>query len=66
MRKNLKEFRLARGFTQEQMAEFLGYSRTYYSSIELGLKRGTVDFWNTLKNKFNIESSDMWNLTEKA
>ena len=66
MRENLKNFRLARGFTQEQMSEFLGYSRAYYSAIELGQKRGTMDFWNTLKDKFNIDNADMWSLTEVA
>lgn len=64
MRENLKEFRLSLGFTQEQMSELLGCSRPYYNAIELGLRAGTMDFWNMLKVKFNIKNSDMWDLTE--
>lgn len=36
MRHWLKQFRLAKGFTQEEVAKLSGISRSYYADIERG------------------------------
>lgn len=61
---NLKNFRLSIGFTQEQMAERIGFSRPYYNAIELGLKPGSMRFWQTIEKQFNLSESKVWGLTK--
>lgn len=43
MREWLKEFRIARGFTQKETAQLSGISRSYYTHIEQGNKTPSVD-----------------------
>ena len=49
----LKEEREKRGLTQEQMAEQLGTSRTYYCSLEKGYFVAGYDFQNRIASCFN-------------
>ena len=37
MRHWLKQFRLAKGFTQEEVAKMSGISRSYYADVERGI-----------------------------
>mgnify|MGYP000085479875 CR=1 FL=1 len=43
MRHSLRNTRMAKGLTQEQVALAVGISRTYYTLIELGQRTPSVD-----------------------
>ena len=48
--------------TQMEMAEKLGISVSNYNLIENGKRRGSLDFWENLQNKFDLADSDVWNM----
>lgn len=50
--KDLKEFREAIGKTQEEMANELKMSKSFYSKIEKGERKPSREFIETIKNKF--------------
>lgn len=64
MRIRLKDFRTKQNMTQQEFADFIGFSRQYYSAVELNKRAGSVKFWNTIKEKFNLEDTQMWGLTK--
>lgn len=50
----LVTYRTELGMTQDEFAKSFGYSRCYYSLIELGKRKGTVDFWDALQEKYDL------------
>lgn len=65
MRTNLKVLRVSRRMNQAELAELIGVSRATYSNVERGKRNGSIEFWSTLKNTFDIADSDMWRLMRK-
>ena len=61
-RKALKLLRVKHDLTQDQMSEKLGIARSTYHCIELGIRRGSVEFWEKLQQEFNIPNSEMYAL----
>lgn len=59
MRIKLKLFRIARNFSQSQMAEKLGCSRAYYGHIERGFMRGSATFWERLRTAFELSDDEI-------
>ncbi len=49
MRKNLKDLRKKRGFSQEEIDEKLGISARQYQRLEAGTSDGSVALWLNLK-----------------
>ena len=64
MRTNLKLFRVKQRLTQGEVAERIGCSLNQYSMIERGARNGTVVFWQKFQQAFNIEDSELWELTK--
>lgn len=62
MRTNLKLLRVKHELSQLQMAEKLGVGRTTYVAIEKGQRDGSMGFWQTVQNVFNIPDAEMWGL----
>lgn len=54
----LLQFRKNRGFTQEDFANEIGITLTYYSKIELGLRNPSYNFLNKFKHVFPESSVD--------
>lgn len=54
MRKKLKEARNAAGLTQQQLADRLNITLTYYQKIEAGDRTGDFTIWDTLEDIFSI------------
>lgn len=54
MRWKLKQARLARGMTQQQVAEYLHISARYYKALESGERVGGIEFWDRLEDLFSI------------
>lgn len=61
-RQALRLLRVKYDLTQEQMAERLGVDRGTYANIELGKRRGSIEFWETVQKEFNIPDADMYAL----
>lgn len=64
MRTDLKVFRVKQKMTQEEFANKIGFSRSQYALIEQGNRNGTIDFWDKLKNTFEIPDTNMWRLMQ--
>lgn len=54
MRSKLKQARLDKGMTQQQVADYLGVSLRYYCHIEAGTRTGDYQVWDDLEDLFAI------------
>lgn len=54
MRPNLKQARLDKGMTQQQVADHLGISLRHYQRMESGEIIGFVELWDDLEDLFNV------------
>lgn len=54
MRPNLKQARLDKGMTQQQVADYLDIGVRYYQDIEAGVKTGAFEIWDGLEDLFSI------------
>lgn len=59
---NLKVFRVGKQLTQSEIAETLGVSTAFYSSIENGKRNGRLDFWVKFQDVFGLDDAVMWSL----
>ena len=55
----IREARLLRGLTQEQLAESAGLSVTYISNLERGLQTASLDAFVPLCNALNVSSDTL-------
>lgn len=54
MRPNLKQARLDKGMTQQQVADYLDIGVRYYQKIESGDRTGGIRLWDDLEDLFSI------------
>lgn len=64
MRTELKVLRVKNQLTQKELADKVGVSLTTYNLIENGSRRGSVKFWQTLQQEFNLEDGEVWKLQQ--
>ncbi len=57
----LSKLRNQLGFTQEQVAELVGIKRAYYSMIERGKRRPSVDVAKRISNVLNFDWTIFFN-----
>lgn len=57
--KRLKEFRLAIGCTQEELATLLGITTRGYRNYELGAREPNLSFLIALADRLNISLDDL-------
>lgn len=50
---SLKEFRDNLGLTQNQMADEIGVSKSYYSKVESDFQKPSFEFLRKLKSRFS-------------
>lgn len=62
-RKTLKEARIAKGMTQQQVADKIGISLVYYQKIEDGSRTGSFDIWDNLEDLFSIHQRKLRELS---
>lgn len=62
-RTELKLFRVKRGYSQEQMAARLDYSRNHYAKVESGTQEVTLKFLTNLSSKFGMSLEEAKELT---
>ena len=65
VRKNLKDLRKKRGFSQKELAEKLDISERQYQRIEAGTSDGSVALWQNLKTILKSKTID-YLLEQKA
>ncbi len=53
---DIKVFRLAKNLTQQEMADLLGISQTFYASIEKGRRQIPAKHISTLNAKYGAEA----------
>ena len=63
MRPNLKQARLDKGMTQQQVADYLDIGVRYYQKIESGDRTGDIRLWDDLEDLFSIHQHDRLLLT---
>lgn len=54
MRPNLKQARLDKSMTQQQVADYLDIGVRYYQKIESGDRTGDIRLWDDLEDLFSI------------
>lgn len=62
----IKSLRLAEGLSQEVLAERMGISSKYLSSIERGKENPTLDTLIKLANALKIELSEIFNFAHEG
>ena len=55
----LRTLRVSRGYTQVQLADFLGIDRSYLSDLERGNKAPTLGYIETVAQGFNLSMSEL-------
>lgn len=59
MKYRIKELRLARGWTQEQLADLAGTNKGYISQLESGKREPSAETLRSLATAFNVEAVHM-------
>lgn len=59
MRKKLRARRKSLGYTQQEVADYVGIVRTYYSEIELGNRNCDIKIWLKIAEFLKIEEADL-------
>lgn len=62
----IKELRRSAGMSQEMLAEQMGISPKYLSSIERGKENPTLDTFIKLSNALNIDISELFNCSHEG
>lgn len=52
--------------SQEAMAEAIGVKRQYYSRVELGQRKGSLQFWESVKQRFNLTDSLVYRMMQEG
>ena len=55
----LGSLRVSRGYTQVQLADFLGIDRSYLSDLERGRKSLTLSYLETVAQGFKLSLSEL-------
>lgn len=66
VRENLRNRRIALGFTQSHVAKAAEIDRTYYSVIENGKKNGSIDVWLRILKVLNIPETQLGEYLETS
>ncbi len=66
MRKNLKEARQRAGLTQQQMADKLYISHSYYQKLEEGERRGDIAIWDALEDITGVHQRKLREVSEEV
>lgn len=64
--KNVKSLREASGFTQEQIASFVGVGRSAYSNYEIGIREVPFDVMEKLSDLYGCEMSAFYETGDNA
>ena len=57
--KRLRMLRLEKGYTQTQLADYLGIDRSFISDVELGKKALSLSYLETIAQGFHLSISEL-------
>ncbi|WP_407268628.1 helix-turn-helix domain-containing protein [Radiobacillus sp. PE A8.2] len=60
--KRLKFYRLSKGFTQEELAERAGFTRSYYTEIETGKRNVSIVNLCRLSSALNVPLGELMDI----
>ena len=60
----LKEERLKRGLTKQQVADSLGVSMQFVYLLETKKKDGTLKTWKKIQDLYNLSDEKMWTIMQ--
>ena len=66
MRKRLKDKRKALDYTQQEVAEEVGITRTYYSEIENGNRNCNIKIWIRIAECLEIPKAEIISYIEEG
>lgn len=55
----IQQVRIQAGYTQKQVAEYLGIHPNSYQRIEYGTRKGSVETWDKLEDLFHVPQRDL-------
>ena len=66
VRQMLKNKRLAAGYTQKEVADFVEIDRTFYTNIENGRKNCSMQVWLKIGAALNIPEEELINYIKEG
>lgn len=60
--KKLHELRTKQGMTQQDTADKIGVSRSLYSLIETGRRKGSRGFWTAVQALYGLTDAETWEM----
>lgn len=64
MREILKQARIEKKMTQQQVADHLEISLRYYKQIEAGNRNGNFEIWDNLEDLFKVHQRKLREISE--
>ena len=64
MRQNLKQARLQKGITQQQVADKLHITLRHYKAIEYGERLGSIEIWDNIEDIFEVNQRILREISE--
>lgn len=61
-KRNLRDIRTEKGILQREIADYYGISQCYYSLIENGYRKPSLEFAKRIATAFNISLEDVYEL----
>ena len=61
-KRNLRDIRTEKGILQREIADYYGISQCYYSLIENGYRKPSLEFAKRIAIAFNISLEDVYEL----
>lgn len=59
IRSKLRERRLSLGYTQQKVADLVPITRTYYTELENGNRKGSLEIWLLIGKALDIPETEL-------
>lgn len=61
----LQQYRIKRGLTQKDIADYLGIAVNSYQRLEYGTRNGSIPIWDKLEDFFHVPQRELRRLIDK-
>lgn len=66
MNEKLKALRKRYGMTQREFSKKINCTRSLYSLVETGKRKGSRDFWANVQTACNLSGGETWEMMQNA
>lgn len=66
MNEKLKALRKRHGMTQREFSQKIKCTRSLYSLVETGKRKGSRDFWANVQTACNLSGGEVWEMMQYA